>query len=148
MSGLKSQLGYVLLIPNSTSRSNIIHYSSARCHRATVYDPVSQLHALLFGCDHSYSFRLLIDHIVRRGVELHTSVDRKTVFAIIEKDGQKNERPLQIYINALEEMYENRELIMLDWIAGGRNPSEGLTKQHTGTTTVLKTYTCSNIQNC
>lgn len=137
--GVKSQLRYILLMPDDHGTSNTIHYCSTRCRRVTRSVMASEIHALVLWFDRDISIRHLIQEILVRAVEVQVYVDSKTVFDVIAKDGQTNERSLQIDICALQETYANGEVTKLGWIPGESNPSESLTKQNTRTKTASGT---------
>lgn len=58
--------------------------------------------------------------------------EKKTVFELIENDGNTTDRHLHIEMFYLRESYKERGLENLSWIKGGYNPSDELTKEVRG----------------
>lgn len=88
-----------------------------------------EVHALVLVFVQAFFARHLIPEILGRDIEIHAVVDKNTVFDIIAKDGQTNERRHQINICALKESYGIQELKTLAWMEGDCNPAYDLTKQ-------------------
>lgn len=53
--GLKSQLEYVLLLADSSSRCNIVYYGSNQCKRIARPVMAAEIHALVLGFDLAYA---------------------------------------------------------------------------------------------
>lgn len=54
-------------------------------------------------------------------------INSKTVFAVVEKDGQTTVQHLQIYVLALRESFHRGELSSIYWITGKQNQANLLT---------------------
>ena len=126
--GLKSQLGYLILLTDEKGTANIIHYASNKCKRVTRSVLAAELHAFVLAFDYAYVLKDMITEIIGRELDLIAYIDSKTLFDVVAKDSNTTEKRLQIDIHALRENYSNKELKSLNWIPGIMNPANSLTK--------------------
>lgn len=127
--GLKSQLGFVILMADENRTANIVHYGSCRCHRVTRSVMASEVHALIHAVDIGMIVRDALNELLNRNVEMEAFVDSRTLFNVVTKNSNTAERRLQIDIFALRESYKNGELKRIGWIKGNENPADVLTKE-------------------
>ena len=126
--GLRSQLGYLILLVDDTGAANIIHYASNRCKRVTRSVLAAEVHGLVLAFDHSFIIQDMIKEILGRTLDVEAYVDSKTLFDVVAKNSNTTEKRLQIDIFALKESYAKGELRKLTWIPGNNNPADALTK--------------------
>ena len=125
--GLKSQLGYLILLVDDTGRCNVLHYGSNRCRRIARSVMAAEIQALILGFDYAYLIKDQLDEILGRDVKIEAVVDSKTTFNVVAKEGKTTERRLQIDIMTLRQSYDNGELSRINWVPGPMNPSDPLT---------------------
>lgn len=89
--GLKSQLGYVLVLVDSRSRGNIVHYGSNQCKRIARSVMASEIHALVLGFYMAYAVRGLAAEILGKIIYTEAMVDSKTVLDVIARDKNTGE---------------------------------------------------------
>lgn len=128
--GMKSQLGYLIMLVDDEGNCNIVHYGSNRCKRVARSVMAAEIQALVLGFDYAYVVKDLIEEILGRTIMLDAMVDSKTVFDVIAKDAKTTERRLQIDVIALRQSYDMGELNRLAWIPGIMNASDPLTKDY------------------
>lgn len=59
--GLKSKLGYLILMENDANDFNIVHYGRNRFHRIARSIMAEEVGALIFGFDYAFFVRYLIE---------------------------------------------------------------------------------------
>ena len=126
--GMRSQLGYLVLMVDDDDNCNIVHYGSNRCKRVARSVMAAEIQALVLGFDFAFIVKDLIEEILGREVKLEALVDSKTVFDVIARDAQTSERRLQIDVLALRQSYDRGELDRIAWIPGDKNAADPLTK--------------------
>lgn len=107
--GYKSQLGYIVLMKDSTGASNTIHYASARFNRVTRSVLAAEGHALVVGFDSSFIILEMLQEITGRTIDLEAFGDSKTLFDFVAKNGGTQEKCLRMDIYALKESYVQGE---------------------------------------
>ena len=142
--GMKSQLGYLLLLVDKHENCNVLHYGSDKCKRIARSVMAAELHALVLGFDYAFLVKDLVEEILGRKIVVEAMVDNKSVFNVIAKDGKTAERRLQIYVLALRQSYDLGELERIAWIPGTDNPADSLTKPVLSTSSPLFNIMCSN----
>ena len=127
-SGMKSQLGYILLMADDKGDCNVLHYASNRCKRVARSVMAAELFALVIGFDYAYLVRDLILELTGIEMMIEALVDSKTVFDVIAKDAKTTERRLRIDVMALRQSYDAGELEKVGWFPGEENAADPLTK--------------------
>ena len=135
--GMKSQLGYLVLMVDGNGNCNIVHYGSNRCQRVARSVMAAELQALVLGFDYAFVIKDLVEEILGRHVKVEVMVDSKTTFNVVAKDGKTTERRLQIDVLALRQSYDLGELDRLAWIPGSLNAADPLTKPVLSTSSPL-----------
>lgn len=119
--GLNSQLGYLILVADRKNNCNILYYGSNKCKRIARYVMAAEIQAFVLGFDYAYAVKNFVKEIIGRTIQLEAMIDSKTVFNVIEKDGQTAERRLQIDVLALRQSYDQGELAQIAWIPSAKN---------------------------
>ena len=126
---LSSQIGYIVLLVDSTGRANILHYGSKRCRRVTRSVMAAELLSLVTGFDQAYTVRHIMEEILGRKLDLDAYVDSRTTFNCVAKSASTLEKRLQIDVASLREAYTRGEIKNFGWVPGSMNPADGLTKR-------------------
>jgi hypothetical protein len=83
--GMKSQLGFVIMLVDGKNNANIVHYASRRCTRVTRSVLAAELYALVLGFDHSVLVREICTEILERAVSIDGMIDSQTLFDIVTR---------------------------------------------------------------
>jgi hypothetical protein len=125
---LSSQIGYVLVLADSSGKGNILHWSSVKCKRVTRSVLASELYAMAHGFDISTAIKSTIDRILGKLVPIVLCTDSKSLYDCLVKLGTTAEKRLMIDIMCLRQAYERREIAEVKWIKGNTNPADSMTK--------------------
>ena len=138
---LSSQIGYVIVLGNETPhptenviilRGNIVHWSSTKSKRVTRSVLASEVHGMSSGVDIAYALNGTIAQVLARlgrpAIPLIVCTDSLSLYECIVKLGTTREKRLMVDIMAMRQMYEERELVEVRWIAGSSNPADSMTK--------------------
>lgn len=109
--GLKSQLGFVVLLAeangsSSSRRCNIVDFGSSRASRVTRSVLAAELFGLVLGFDRAFVVREMVDAsmaMICRYLPITEVTDGQTAFNCIARLSNMLERRLQIDIYALQE---------------------------------------------
>ena len=126
--GLKSQIGFVLVLADDSGDANIIHYGSSRCKRVTRSVMAAEIHALVYGFDNAYVARDMLEELLAKQVHIDSYVESRALFYVVTKNSSTLEKRLQIDVFALRESHARGELRYLAWVLGDQNYADGLTK--------------------
>lgn len=127
-SDMSSQIGYVIVMMDSTNTANLIHWSSIKCKRVTRSVLAAELYAMAHGFDMGIAIKTTITKMLGYEIPLYLCTDSKSLYECISKLGTTQEKRLMIDILCLRESYERREITELRWIAGNTNPADAMTK--------------------
>lgn len=102
---MRSELAFVKRMADVSGKSYLIHYGSNCYKRVTRSVMESELQACIVGFDFDFDFILrdILAVFLGRRIYIVAVVDRKTVFGIIAKVGNTDERRLHIDVFALRE---------------------------------------------
>lgn len=114
--GMKSQLGFVILLADGQKRANIVHHISTRYHRVSRSVMATEVHALVRAIDIGFVVREAFEKLFGRGLEPEAFVDTRTLFNIIAKKSCTAKRRLQIEVWALTERYRKWAFQSIGWI--------------------------------
>ena len=123
-----SQIGFLIVASDKYGLTNIIHYASQKCRRATRSVMAAELLALVIGFDYAYVAGNIFSEALGRQVEIDAYLDSKTAFNCVAKATSTTEKRLQIDAASLRNTLACRELVNMCWIHGHQNPSDGLTR--------------------
>jgi hypothetical protein len=130
---LSSQIGYVVVLADSTNRANVIHWSSTKCKRVTRSVLASELYAMGHGFDIGATLKSSIELILKIDLPLIICTDSKSLYECLVKLGTTQEKRLMIDIMCLRQSYERREITEVRWIDGNSNPADSMTKSKPST---------------
>lgn len=85
--GLKTQLGFIILMIDNNGISNSIHYGSSHFKRVTRSMMASEVHALILCFDNAFAIMKRLEEILKRKVLFGAYIYSKIVFDVIAKDG-------------------------------------------------------------
>lgn len=126
---LSLQLGYIILLCDSTGRCHVLDFTNKKVKRVV---------RSVMACEH-FSFTKIFDASVPLAVDLknvlgkkvpsHMFTDSKQVFDVVAHDKLPSERRLAIGILVLRDAYRRFEIYCIVLVKGEHNPAYGMTKQ-------------------
>lgn len=119
--GLRSQLGFLIMLSDEDGNTNVLHYRSSRCKGITGSVMAAEVHALILGFDQAYTARDLLTEITWKHLDITGHVYNKTLFDVVSKEGTTAKKRLLIDIWALKESYSRGKLKRLSWLPGKSN---------------------------
>ena len=125
---LSSQIGYVLVLADSTGNANVLHWSSTKCKRVTRSVLASELYGMAHGFDMGASVKSTVDRMLEMNLPLVICTDSKSLYECLVKLGTTQEKRLMIDVMCLRQAYERREIAQVRWINGESNPADAMTK--------------------
>jgi len=125
---LFSQIGYVLVLADSTGHANILHWLSTKCKRVTRSILVSELYGMAHGFDMGASVKSTVDKVLQIDLPLVICTDSKSLYECLVKLDTTQEKWLIIDVMCLHQAYERREIAEVKWIKGNSNPADAITK--------------------
>lgn len=107
--GLRSQLGYIIMVADDEANANIVHYGLRRWKRIKRSVMATEVHAMIRRFDQPYTILNQLSEIIGRKVDIHPFVDSRTLFEVIAK-GWKHHRKTSTnrYMGNLRELCERR----------------------------------------
>ncbi|KAI0995523.1 hypothetical protein K3495_g12655 [Podosphaera aphanis] len=119
-----SQIGFILVLADSTNKANIIHWSSIKCKRVTRSVLASEFYAMAHGFDIGAAVKYTIEQLIQVDIPLILCTDSKFLYDCIVKLGSTQEKRLMIDLMCLRQSYERREIAEVKWIYGESNPAD------------------------
>ncbi|KAI1001416.1 hypothetical protein K3495_g6784 [Podosphaera aphanis] len=123
-----SQIGYVLVLADSSKRANLIHWSSTKCKRVTRSVLASELYAMVHGFDIGAAVKSTVEQLTQTKIPLTLCTDSRSLYDCLVKLGTTQEKRLMIDLMCLRQSYERREITEVMWIDGNSNPADSMTK--------------------
>lgn len=125
---LRSQLGFIVLLCDSSGKCNILHFSSYKSKRVTRSVLGAEVLAFADGFDYAYLLRHDLKRMLNKDIPLAMLTDSESLFKCIVKSTTTTEKRLMIDIEAGREAYGKQEISDIGWIRTDDNPADGLTK--------------------
>lgn len=94
--GLKSQVGFVIVMADGNGKCNIVHYGLSRFRRNTTSVKAREVHALILGFDNPFDIREMTTHTLGVTLPIEAFVDSKAVVHKIAKNRKSTECQLPI----------------------------------------------------
>src|SRR6266567_1453686 len=127
---LSSQIGYILVLADSSNKANIVHWSSVKCKRITRSVLASELYAMAHGFDIGAAIKATVELQLNINLPLILCTDSKSIYECLVKLGTTQEKRLMIDVMCLRQSYERREIAEVKWIDGDSNPADAMTKSN------------------
>jgi len=107
---LSSQIGYILVLADSSNKANIVHWSSVKCKRITRSVLASELYAMAHGFDIGAAIKATVELQLNINLPLILCTDSKSIYECLVKLGTTQEKRLIINIMYLCQSYKRREI--------------------------------------
>lgn len=104
--GMKSQLGYEILLVDQSKACKIIYYGSNKCKRVARSVVAAVVQALVLGLDYSYLVRNLAEELIGRSLPVEAMIYSRTVPNVVATDATTTESRLHINILVLRQRYD------------------------------------------
>lgn len=111
--GLKSQLGFMILMVDDQGTGNIEHFGSRRCTRVTRSVIAAELLGLILGFDNAMFIKKMVTGILGRDISIDAMVDSQYIFDVISRLSTTTEKRLTIEVFSLQEAHRHGELASL-----------------------------------
>lgn len=123
-----TQLGYLVLLCDNSSRCNILHYSSSKSGRVVRSTLGGETLAFANGLDFGLAVKHDLDNILNKNIPVRLFTDCKSLFDVITKNTVTTEKRLMVDIQAIREAYAKFDIHDVAWIKSEYNPADSLTK--------------------
>jgi len=77
---LSSQIGYVIVLANTTKKANIVHWSLVKCKRVTWSVLASKLYGMAHGFDIGVAIKFIVDKILQINLLFMLCTDSKSLY--------------------------------------------------------------------
>lgn len=141
------QLGYIILISDSTGGCNIVNYYILHWKMVNRSLIAAEVHALVPVFDNFFFLIDMTTEILSKLSTIEEIFDAKPLFACVSKYANTTEKLLQLYIFSLREGYTHGDLDRISRIPGLLNPADGLKKSTTTNATLLWKLMTKNYLN-
>jgi len=95
---LSSQIGYILVLADSTNKANIIHWTSIKCKRVTRSVLASELYAIVTGFDIGAAIKATVEQLLQIELPLILCIDSRSLYDCFVKLGTTREKRLIVNI--------------------------------------------------
>lgn len=126
--GLKSQIGFAIVVLDNSGKANLLHYGSTKCQRIARSVMAAEIFALVHGFDQAYVVQSMMNDITGSLIPIDAYIDSKTAFNVVVKHAPTLEKRLQIDVNGIRQSFGRGDLRNVTWISGNTNIADGLTK--------------------
>ena len=126
---LKSQLGFLIVLADSSGRANLLHFASHKSRRVTRSVMGAEVLAFADGFDFAFLLRHDLRGIMKQKLPLAMFTDSDSLFKTIVKSTTTTEKRLMIDVEAAREAYGRQDISDVGWIRSQDNPADGLTKR-------------------
>ncbi|CDF33317.1 unnamed protein product [Chondrus crispus] len=123
-----SQLGYIVLLCDSSNRCHILDFASKKSKRIVRCILGGEVYAFTEGFDCAFVLRHDLQKLYGRTIPLQMRTDSKQMFDVIMKASHTSERRLMIDIAAAREAYNENEISNVGLVRSEHNVADGLTK--------------------
>lgn len=125
---LSSQLGFIILLCDDSSRCHVLNFSSRKSRRKVCSIMAGETYAFTAAFDFAYILKHDLERIFMQPIALKMFTDSKQLFDVITRASHTAEKRLMIDVAAAREAYNNFEISNVGLVAGIDNPADGLTK--------------------
>ncbi|CDF36767.1 unnamed protein product [Chondrus crispus] len=126
---LSSQLGFIILLCDTSDRAHILEYSSRKSKRVVRSILGGDVYAFASGFDRAFILRHDLETIFGMKIPLHMLTDSLQMFDVITKGSSTTEKRLMIDIASARECYNRQEISHVGLVSSEHNIADGLTKE-------------------
>ena len=124
-----SQIGFVIVLADDSSKANIIYWSFIKCKRITRSVLALKLYAMAYSFNMGAAIKATLKKILQQLTPLVLCIDLKSLYECLVKLGTTHEKRLIIDLMCLRQSYKRREIAEVRWIDGKNNPANAITKK-------------------
>ncbi len=123
-----SQLGFIILLSDSSGRKNVLNFSSHKCRRVVWSVLGGEFYAFADAFDKAFILKHDLQRIVGKSIPLKMYTDSKSLFDVITKSSTTLEHRLMIDVLSVREVYQKQELSDIGFVRSDQNPANGFAK--------------------
>lgn len=125
---LSSQIGYVVLLCDSSDSCHVLAYSSKKARRVVRSIMAGEVYAFADAFDAAFIIKHDLEFIYRQHLPLLMLTDSKQTFDVVTRASHTTERRLMIDVAAAREAYKRNEISNVGLVKSEHNVADGLTK--------------------
>ena len=110
----------------------ILHYSSYKRRRVARSVLGAEIYAFADACDFAYCAKRDLESILDRTVPLEIYTNSRSLFDLLNKCSQTQERRLMIDLQGVWDAYKSQDISNFGFIRGPNNPADGMTRPSKG----------------
>ena len=126
---LSSQLGYIILLTDSSNQAIPIHFKSYKAKRLCRSAMAAEVIAFADLFDTATTLCKELAVLLNRNVNLDLFTDSKSLFDIISRGSKTSEKRLMLDVAASREGFKNKDISNIGLVRSEHNIADGLTKQ-------------------
>lgn len=111
---MKSQRGYINLLPSDSNKTNILYFASYELRRVVRSVFGADIYAFADGFEFAFTMKKDLEKYCGCSIPIQMLTDSKCLLHVFTKLTSTNEIRLMIYISFVQEAYRNMEVLMMD----------------------------------
>jgi len=123
-----SQVGFIILLCDSSGQAHILSYSSRKCRRVVHSIMAGEVYAFSAAFDEAFVIRYDLERLYRRRIPLNMFTDSKQLFDVVTKASHPTEKRLLVDIAAARQAYNRQDLSNVGLVASENNIADALSK--------------------
>lgn len=127
---LSSQIGFIILMCDSSNVSDILYYASKKCKRKVRSIMAAEVCAFMDAFDVGTVMARDLRSLLGKDIPINMFTDSKQLFDALTRGKQTTEKRLMIDIASAREAYKRFEIQAVGLVRGDQNPADGLTKEN------------------
>lgn len=125
-----SQMGFIILLCDSTGRAHVLNFASRKCKRVVRSVMAGEVYAFSTAFDEAFVLRYDLEQLYGRRIPLSLFTDSKQLFDVVTKATHPTEKRLMVDIAAARQAYNRYDISNVGLIASEDNPADPLTKEN------------------
>lgn len=123
-----SQVGYIILLCDTTGTSHVLSYSIRKTRRVVRSAMAGEVFAFTAALDEAFTLRFGLEQLYGCHIPLTLFTDSKQLFDVVTRASHPTEKRLLIDVAAVREAYNRQDLSNVALVASKHNMADGLTK--------------------
>lgn len=123
-----SQVGYIILLCDSSGGAHVLSFSSRKSRRVVRSAIAGEVFAFTACLDEAFTLRYDLEQLYNCRIPLNIFTDSKQLFDVVTRASHPTEKRLLIDVAAAREAYNRGDLSNVGLVAGKHNMADGFTK--------------------
>lgn len=119
---MESQPGYPFQMVDESRALSVIDFGSNKWQLIARSVMAAEVPALVLGLYYAFHVKDRVNELLGRPLEFDSMIDSRSVLNVIAKDGETTQRLLQIFVLALRQSYDEKDILRISWVPGKHNP--------------------------